>query len=204
MRSVFSRRRLASSEAVMLAGLPLLHFVAMIARSRRPFSARPRSVSLSPYDSAVSKKLTPASSAACTTFAVAPSSRKCVKIVQPKLLQPTPTTETSSDPILRVRMVRILPVRRRIPPCDVHVCGTLRDEAKVSGIDDQKTDREMESKSKRGRQLSAWLGGRDSNPDTVVQSHVSYRWTTSQCQSRRDCAARTSDYSRRVQHWANG
>src|SRR5262249_13267215 len=26
-----------------------------------------------------------------------------------------------------------------------------------------------------------WLGGRDSNPDTVVQSHVSYRWTTSQC-----------------------
>ena len=27
-----------------------------------------------------------------------------------------------------------------------------------------------------------WLGGRDSNPDTVVQSHVSYRWTTSQYQ----------------------
>ena len=26
-----------------------------------------------------------------------------------------------------------------------------------------------------------WLGGRDSNPDTVVQSHVSYRWTTSHC-----------------------
>ena len=25
-----------------------------------------------------------------------------------------------------------------------------------------------------------WLGGRDSNPDTMVQSHVSYRWTTSQ------------------------
>ena len=29
-----------------------------------------------------------------------------------------------------------------------------------------------------------WLGGRDSNPDTVVQSHVSYRWTTSQCGNR--------------------
>src|SRR5437899_4877753 len=25
-----------------------------------------------------------------------------------------------------------------------------------------------------------WLGGRDSNPDSMVQSHVSYRWTTSQ------------------------
>jgi hypothetical protein len=27
--------------------------------------------------------------------------------------------------------------------------------------------------------LKNWLGGRDLNPDTVVQSHVSYRWTTS-------------------------
>ena len=25
-----------------------------------------------------------------------------------------------------------------------------------------------------------WLGGRDSNPDSMVQSHVSYHWTTSQ------------------------
>ncbi len=48
-----------------------------------------------------------------------------------------------------------------------------------------------------------WLGGRDSNPDTVVQSHVSYRWTTSQCQSRRVRAAGNSDYSRRVRHRAN-
>jgi hypothetical protein len=30
------------------------------------------------------------------------------------------------------------------------------------------------------KNLLIWLGGRDSNPDTVVQSHVSYRWTTSQ------------------------
>ena len=38
------------------------------------------------------------------------------------------------------------------------------------------------------RFLKDWLGGRDSNPDTVVQSHVSYRWTTSQYQPR--CADR--------------
>jgi hypothetical protein len=25
-----------------------------------------------------------------------------------------------------------------------------------------------------------WLGDRDSNPDSMVQSHVSYRWTISQ------------------------
>ena len=31
-----------------------------------------------------------------------------------------------------------------------------------------------------GARRGEWLGGRDSNPDTMVQSHVSYRWTTSQ------------------------
>jgi hypothetical protein len=35
---------------------------------------------------------------------------------------------------------------------------------------------------KTERKRGNWLGGRDSNPDTVVQSHVSYRWTTSQYQ----------------------
>ena len=28
-------------------------------------------------------------------------------------------------------------------------------------------------------ELEEWLGGRDLNPDTMVQSHVCYRWTTS-------------------------
>src|SRR5256885_11754916 len=26
-----------------------------------------------------------------------------------------------------------------------------------------------------------WLGGRDSNPDNLLQRQMSYRWTTSQC-----------------------
>jgi integrase len=38
------------------------------------------------------------------------------------------------------------------------------------------------TKSLDDQELRDWLGGRDSNPDTVVQSHVSYRWTTSQYQ----------------------
>ena len=33
--------------------------------------------------------------------------------------------------------------------------------------------------------LRVWLGGRDSNPDNLLQRQMSYRWTTSQCQSRR-------------------
>jgi site-specific recombinase XerC len=40
--------------------------------------------------------------------------------------------------------------------------------------------RQKQRKVLNTKNLSAWLGGRDSNPDTVVQSHVSYRWTTSQ------------------------
>src|SRR5215831_5474857 len=48
---------------------------------------------------AVSKKVMPASSAACTTAAVAGSS-----IRRPKLLQPSPTTETRREPIMRVCM----------------------------------------------------------------------------------------------------
>ena len=41
------------------------------------------------------------------------------------------------------------------------------------------------AKSFDDEELSDWLGGRDSNPDNVVQSHVSYRWTTSQYQPER-------------------
>src|SRR5262245_40559250 len=47
--------------------------------------------------SAVSKKLMPASSAACTT-----SADRCSSIVMPKLLQPSPTTETFNEPMRRV------------------------------------------------------------------------------------------------------
>ena len=67
------------------------------------------------------------------------------------------------------------------------VSSFFQDQAKVSGIEAQEPDRKIGSKSKRGKELGKWLGGRDSNPDTMVQSHVSYRWTTSQCQSR--CSA---------------
>src|SRR5688572_25361567 len=50
-----------------------------------------------------------------------------------------------------------------------------------------RVSRELEGKSLPSRSSAkrseGWLGGRDSNPDTVVQSHVSYRWTTSQYRS---------------------
>ena len=39
------------------------------------------------------------------------------------------------------------------------------------------------------QELEEWLGGRDSNPDNLLQRQMSYRWTTSQCQSLRSDVA---------------
>jgi hypothetical protein len=44
--------------------------------------------------------------------------------------------------------------------------------------------------------LGEWLGGRDSNPDNLLQRQMSYRWTTSQCR-RALKRARTSEYNAR-------
>ncbi len=57
---------------------------------------------------------------------------------------------------------------------------------------------ETTTNSQVDQDLQNWLGGRDSNPDTVVQSHVSYRWTTSQYLSACDEGVGTSDYSHTV------
>ena len=53
--------------------------------------------------------------------------------------------------------------------------------------------------------LDVWLGGRDLNPDTVVQSHVSYRWTTSQytASGRRSGNPNYSHAARRTTRWAS-
>jgi len=56
----------------------------------------------------------------------------------------------------------------------------FQEKAKVSRIADRESDAAVEPKRRNQKKLRDWLGGRDSNPDTVVQSHVSYRWTTSQ------------------------
>ena len=61
----------------------------------------------------------------------------------------------------------------------------FQDPRRKSSRDDGKIDDQTQSNLEGKKALDDWLGGRDSNPDNVVQSHVSYRWTTSQCQSRR-------------------
>jgi len=48
-------------------------------------------------------------------------------------------------------------------------------QAKVPTIDAENIDPEIEPNSADLNDLGNWLGGRDSNPDNVVQSHVSYR-----------------------------
>jgi hypothetical protein len=72
------------------------------------------------------------------------------------------------------RMRRALNECRRVSP--------------VSQLSD--TDRKMRFDRRESHHgnvmVGDWLGGRDSNPDNVVQSHVSYRWTTSQYRLLRD------------------
>jgi hypothetical protein len=67
--------------------------------------------------------------------------------------------------------------RGSAPPakCQVFVKSSI--EAPVS--DTSQRPSTTGTKALDDGELEEWLGGRDSNPDTMVQSHVSYRWTTS-------------------------
>ena len=49
------------------------------------------------------------------------------------------------------------------------------------------------------RSEKLWLGGRDSNPDNMLQRHASYRWTTSQYQSKRSKGTELSIIAARKQ-----
>src|SRR2546423_4134862 len=144
MRSVPSRRRLPSTASVTHRALAprwlgsssmgAKNLVAMTTSSRCPARARPRYSSdlVPPYTSAVSKKVMPASRAACTTFLVpSPSSRI------PKLLHPRPTSDTFSVPSLRVSMGRTLRgLRQRHLACgtEQRLLGHRHDQGAVAGV----------------------------------------------------------------------
>ena len=66
--------------------------------------------------------------------------------------------------------VRIADLEVRLRGCAASARQTSRDRERLACLDEARREAASE----------VWLGGRDSNPDTVVQSHVSYRWTTSQ------------------------
>ena len=55
------------------------------------------------------------------------------------------------------------------------VSSFFQDQAKVPEADEQEIDQETECNLESENGLENWLGGRDLNPDNVVQSHVSYR-----------------------------
>src|SRR2546425_11396257 len=74
------------------------------------------------------------------------------------------------------------PPRASVSPTNCQVSVKNSADPDVEGGADRET--QIEDNPLDDQDLETWLGGRDSNPDTVVQSHVSYRWTTSQCPSR--------------------
>ena len=51
----------------------------------------------------------------------------------------------------------------------------FQDPARTARTDRSESEDEITRKCLRILGLADWLGGRDSNPDNVVQSHVSYR-----------------------------
>ncbi len=55
------------------------------------------------------------------------------------------------------------------------VSSFFQDQAKVPRVDKVRERPETEANLLDESDLAKWLGGRDSNPDNVVQSHVSYR-----------------------------
>jgi hypothetical protein len=79
------------------------NFVAMTTSDRCSLNARPRNSSerVPPYASAVSNNVMPASRAASTTASVPAWSTR-----MPKLLQPSPTSETVRLPSERVSIAR--------------------------------------------------------------------------------------------------
>ncbi len=134
-------------------GISFPNFVATITSRRRGPRKRPRSSSLSPfaYMSAVSKKFIPTSSAASITSWLRNSS-----IRPPKLLQPTPTTETARDPIglvstcsplhrrscgeLHTRRLLVWPLAKELDPLLLHVRVVLRRLHEI----DEALDRRLE------------------------------------------------------------
>jgi hypothetical protein len=55
------------------------------------------------------------------------------------------------------------------------VSSFFQDQAKVPRVEKVRERPETEANLLDESDLAKWLGGRDSNPDNVVQSHVSYR-----------------------------
>src|SRR6266850_590792 len=111
-----------------------LNFVAMTASFRRPASAFPMcsSDAPSPYAFAVSKKLMPWSSAAWTMRVEAACS--ATRSGSPKLMAPSPMTETSTSdqPSFRLRIAFFARTRSAIAqPVDVVDAGARRDLARA-------------------------------------------------------------------------
>jgi hypothetical protein len=77
----------------------------------------------------------------------------------------------SSAVIVDPRRERQAPPRERSTICQESVKNRQQ-----SGLEkSKKQPSESAANSSKEKNLEDWLGGRDSNPDNVVQSHVSYR-----------------------------
>ena len=95
---------------------------------------------------------------------------------------PGPTAPSSGNECLRVDNDNIMGLQSSQCPS---YCGPQGTEcvSRMGRLHTTSTARRSGGLQDEGRAAPAiwdWLGDRDSNPDSMVQSHVSYRWTISQ------------------------
>jgi hypothetical protein len=98
-------------------------------------------------------------------------------------MAPNPTTPLRARHPIGIRTRLILAKQSNREGCDDIPRLVCRAHVRSSGNRTPQLAALAELEVLRGD----WLGGRDSNPDNMLQRHASYRWTTSQHQS---CATR--------------
>ena len=118
-------------------------------------------------------------------FALDAARRQCSRVPPPlacESRQPSESSQFVPSPSTRAPHLNTYATPCEIKArteCQVFVKNSTG--TPISGTQDQRSKNATTSADEQ--ELVNWLGGRDSNPDTVVQSHVSYRWTTSQCRA---------------------
>ena len=117
------------------------------------------------------KEFAPATAAHTKPISTKPRVKTLSKSIPTPLPSPPPDVPNGDDRAASPTLSNDAPAADAATFYQVLVKNALR-KPRSTGSD---RALETELKTLKGNDLGVWLGGRDSNPDNVVQSHVSYR-----------------------------
>jgi site-specific recombinase XerD len=103
--------------------------------------------------------------------------RRRTKRVKPTLTAPPVTTKQPEENAVEAAVARSSEQMKEVPIADGRTFYqvSIKNPSRKPRQSDSNRGAETELNPLQGNSLGTWLGGRDSNPDNVVQSHVSYR-----------------------------